>query len=360
MTISDIAKLAGVSKSTVSRVLTGSTPVREELKMRVLEVIEKYHYSPNLTARSLSLKKTNTIGVILNLDPNYHFRDYVSMETLRGLSVAATEAGIRLSIALGSIAAILPKLVGERGVDGVVIMGLKEGDEKVLSSISQTTGTKQEQILILLLNYSEEFKSFPSVAFSHEEDAYSLIRYLLEKGHTKIGIIECSPELIYIKNRKRGFLRAFKDFNVYFKESWDIKIEGINEDTAGKEAAEYFLSLKEKPSVVIASSDSIAISFMGRLLACGVEIPKDVSVVGMDDIPLSKYIHPALTTEILDGFSRGKKACELMCSLMHSEEIEDRHIFIRSAFVERDSLFNLKTGKPIEYFLHEKGSPFKG
>lgn len=360
MTISDIARLSGVSKSTVSRVLTGSAPVRDELKKRVLKVIEENQYSPNLAARSLSLKKTDTIGVILNLDPNYHFRDYVSMETLRGISVTATKAGIRLSIAIGPVASILPRLAGERSVDGVIIMGLQEGDEKVLDVMPNNASYTHSPIPIVLLNYSAEFKRYPSVAFSHEEDAYSLIEYLTAKGHVNIGIIECSPELIYIRNRKRGLLRAFKDFHVHFKDAWDIQIEGINEDTAGKEAAEYFLSLKEKPSVIIASSDSIAISFMGRLLAYGVKIPEDISVVGMDDIPVSKYIHPALTTEILDGFSRGKKACELMCSLIRSEIIEDKHIFIRSAFVERDSLLNLNTGKGVEYFLREKGGPFKG
>ena len=360
MTISDIAKLTGVSKSTVSRVLTGNTPVREELKNRVLKVIKKYNYSPNLAARSLSLKKTNTIGVILNLDPNYHFRDYVSMETLRGISVKATEFEIRLSIAIGPVAAILPRLAGERSVDGIIVMGLREGDEKTFNTMHKNSVSITDKVPVLLLNYSSEFKNYPSVAFSHEEDAYSLIKYLTEKGHRRIGIIECSPELVYIKNRKRGFLRAFNDFNLQFKQEWDIQIEGINEDTAGKEAAEYFLSLKEKPSVVVSSSDNIAISFMGRLLASGVKIPYDVSVVGMDDIPISKYVHPALTTEVLDGFSRGKKACEMLCSLIRSEKLKDSRIFIRSAFVERDSLVDLKTGEKADYFLRKKSGPFTG
>ena len=360
MTISDIARLAGVSKSTVSRVLTGSTPVREVLKSRVLKVIKKHNYSPNLAARSLSLKKTGTIGVILNLDPDYHFQDYVSMETLRGISVTATISHIRLSIAIGSVASILPGIIAERSVDGVIIMGLRDDDIETLAPLSSDEVSSADTIPILLLNYNQEFKSYPSVAFSHEEDAYSMIQYLAEKGHNDIGIIECSPELIYIQNRKQGFLNAFKDLGMDFNDEWDIKINKVNENTAGKEAADYFLSLQRRPTVIVASSDNIALSFMGRLLASGVKIPEDISIVGMDNIPISKYVHPALTTEVLDGFGRGKKACQMMCALINSEEIDDKHIFISSAIVERDSLLDIRIRTQRVYFLREKDGPYKG
>ncbi len=336
VTISDIARLAGVSKSTVSRVFTESSPVKEDVKKRVLKIVEEMQYYPNLAARNLSSKKSGAVGVILNLDPDYHFKDYVSMETLRGLSVTATSLGMRLLIINGGLADTLPRLVSERSVDGLIVMGIKIKEKALI-------GRKGlYNIPVLLLNYKKEYDEYPSVSFAHEQNANFMAKYIIKRGHRKIGFIECSPDLLYVQNRRKGYLKALDEAGIEQNKEWVFEVKDMNEVTAGKVAANSFLELKEKPTVIVASSDNLAIAFMGRLSAAGVKIPDDVSVVGVDDLLISRYVHPSLTTVLLDGFSRGKIACESIHKLISGEKLENKHFLISSPIVERESLRDLR------------------
>ncbi|RKX73259.1 MAG: hypothetical protein DRP49_07785, partial [Spirochaetes bacterium] len=173
-TISDIAGIAGVSKSTVSRVLTGNSFVNGLKKTRILKAIEETGYVPKLAARSLRGSRTKTIGVILNLDPDYHFSDFVSMETLRGISSSAQKSGYRVSVIIEPCTAAIPTILRDKSVDGLIVMGLKEKEEALLS-LAETGGS---EIPIVLLNYSQEYKYFPSVSFSNEENAFDFAMYV--------------------------------------------------------------------------------------------------------------------------------------------------------------------------------------
>ncbi len=336
-TISDIALLSGVSKSTVSRVLTGNSFVDESKKIKILKAIEDTGYIPNTAAQSLRGRSTKSIGVILNLDPDYHFSDFVSMETLRGISSSAQMLGYRVSVIIEPCNQALPKILREQSVDGIIVMGLKEKEE-ALFSLAKTDNSESPHVPIVLLNYSEEYKSFPSVSFDNEENAYNFTRYILSMGHQDIGLIDSSKDVLAVSNRKHGILRAFEESGIVFRSEWYFEYTNINKMEAGRKVAINFLQLEKKPSVVIASEDDIALSFIAAVSSSGLKVPDDISVVGVDNIPMSQYSNPPLTTEKVEGYRRGVMAFKMLKSLLDGEDLKEKHLKIRSVIVERNSL----------------------
>jgi DNA-binding LacI/PurR family transcriptional regulator len=337
-TISDIARIAGVSKSTVSRVLTGNSFVDDSKKEKILKAIEDTSYVPKLAARSLRGRSTGSIGVILNLDPDYHFSDYVSMETLRGISSSAQKLGFRVSVIIEPCTRAIPTIMRDQSVDGLIVMGLKEKEE-VLISLAKSGEPK---IPIVLLNYSEEYKTFPTVSFRNEENAYDFAMYVISMGHKKIGVLDSSKDVLAVTNRKHGILRALKDSGIDFRPEWYFEYSDIDQMEAGKKVARRITALDEKPSVLIASADDLALSFIAGITSLGLRVPDDISVVGVDDIPMSRYANPPLTTEKVEGYRRGLMAFKSLKTLLDGKELEKKHIKIRSVIVERDSLKKIK------------------
>ena len=333
-TISDIAGIAGVSKSTVSRVLTGNSFVNGLKKTRILKAIEETGYVPKLAARSLRGSRTKTIGVILNLDPDYHFSDFVSMETLRGISSSAQKSGYRVSVIIEPCTAAIPTILRDKSVDGLIVMGLKEKEEALLS-LAETGGS---EIPIVLLNYSQEYKYFPSVSFSNEENAFDFAMYVISMGHEDIGLIDSSRDVLAVANRNHGILRALQEGGINPTPEWYFEYSIISGMEAGKRAASSFVKLDRTPTVVITSEDDIALSFIAGISSAGLRGPEDISVVGVDNIPMSKYSNPPLTTEKVDGYHRGLTAFKMLKSLLDGEDLKEKHIKIRSVIVERDSL----------------------
>ena len=323
--------------STVSRVLTGHSFVEDSKKAKILKAIEETFYVPKLAAQSLRGRSSRTIGVILNLDPDYHFSDFVSMETLRGISSTAQKNGYRVSVIIESCNHAIPTILRDLSVDGVIVMGLKEREE-VLIKLAES---EEPEIPIILLNYSEKYDVFPSVSFDNNENAYSFSRYVISKGHNRIGLLDSSKDVLAVKNRKQGILRALKDSGVEYRQEWDFEYSDINPMEAARMAARRFMDLDEKPSVIIASADILALSFIAGVSSADIRVPEDISVVGVDNIPMSEYSNPPLTTEKVEGYLRGQLAFKMLKTLLDGEIPEDKHHKIRSVIVERDSLENM-------------------
>ncbi|MCK5675306.1 MAG: LacI family DNA-binding transcriptional regulator, partial [Spirochaetales bacterium] len=207
ITISDIARITGVSKSTVSRVLTGNSYVEESKKSKILQTIKETGYVPNFAARSLRSRNTGTIGVILNLDPDYHFSDFISMETLRGISSSAYELDYNVSVIVEECTHALPRILKDQSVDGLIVMGLKETEE----ALETIKNPEELPIPVVLLNYSKNFKRFPSVSFSNEISGYDFMMYVISLGHKDVGTIDCSPDILAVKNRMQGVRRALDE-----------------------------------------------------------------------------------------------------------------------------------------------------
>ncbi len=216
----------------------------------------------------------------------------------------------------------------------MIVMGLKEKEEALLS-LAETGGS---EIPIVLLNYSQEYKYFPSVSFSNEENAFDFAMYVISMGHEDIGLIDSSRDVLAVANRNHGILRALQEGGINPTPEWYFEYSIISGMEAGKRAASSFVKLDRTPTVVITSEDDIALSFIAGISSAGLRVPEDISVVGVDNIPMSKYSNPPLTTEKVDGYHRGLMAFKMLKSLLDGEDLKEKHIKIRSVIVERDSL----------------------
>ena len=188
-------------------------------------------------------------------------------------------------------------------------------------------------------------ENFPSVSFSNESNAYDFTMYVVSMGHRDIGTIDSSPDILAVKNRMEGVRKAIVESGIKYSTEWHFVFKDIDPGEAGRKGAEYFLKLEQRPSVMIASADDIAISFIAAVTAAGLNVPDDISVVGVDNIPISKYIHPPLTTEKVEGYRRGILSFRMLKTLLDGEELEEKHVYLRSVIIERESLKKIMQAK---------------
>lgn len=294
-TIRDIASAAGVSIGTVSNYLNNPKLLAEETREKIQKTITESGYHPHAAARSLKSRQTHRIGLvpIISLEDNRSSDpgDTAFLELLAGLNTLAGENGydILLSAATTYSQEIktYERLIGGAQVDGLVLMGIRSKDER--------------------LQYLTD-KNFPFVAYGRSDVAIEYpyvdvdgatgiemaINYLVELGHTRISYITPPEGLMCTHQRWEGFLRGMENHHLSIKQ--DYVIEGGFTERAGQISTHLLLDLTEPPTAIITANDICAFGAMRALQTRGLQVGKDISVIGFDDISLADHWHPALTT----------------------------------------------------------------
>lgn len=294
-TIRDIASAAGVSIGTVSNYLNNPKLLAEETREKIQKTITESGYHPHAAARSLKSRQTHRIGLvpIISLEDNRSSDpgDTAFLELLAGLNTLAGENGydILLSAATTYSQEIktYERLIGGAQVDGLVLMGIRSKDER--------------------LQYLTD-KNFPFVAYGRSDVAIEYpyvdvdgatgiemaINYLVELGHTRISYITPPEGLMCAHQRWEGFLRGMENHHLSIKQ--DYVIEGGFTERAGQISTHLLLDLTEPPTAIITANDICAFGAMRALQTRGLQVGKDISVIGFDDISLADHWHPALTT----------------------------------------------------------------
>ena len=296
--INDVAEKAGVSIATVSRVLNGGTLVRPQTRERVLEVVRQLEYTPNASARSLSSRRTETLGAVL---PALHGEFY--SELLRGLDLAARRAGFHLLVS-GShsdrqeVEAVLRAFRGR--VDALVLMF---PDLDPVSLAPQLHG-----LPVVLVNCGLAGRDFDRVAIDNYDGAAQVVRHLWELGHRRIAFL-AGPAFNYdAGERRRGYLETLRLLGS------DIEpqiFEGAFTEESGYHAAAALLRANERATALFAANDAMAIGCLAALHEKGLEVPRDLSLVGFDDIPAARYVRPPLTTVKVPIAELGERAMAL-------------------------------------------------
>jgi LacI family transcriptional regulator len=295
-TIRDVAARAGVSVATVSRVLNGKELVREETSAQVLDAARALNYVPNTAARSLSIRRSQTIGIVL---PEVHGEFF--SEVIRGIDVAARRAGyhILVSGSHSDLAEMLDVIDAMRGrVDGMVIMAPDVDVDKL-----------RDQVPLVLLNSTDERHA--AISVDNFGGARAMMRHLAELGHEEIAFI-CGPKHnADARERSRGYRQAMRGVT-------KIEVRGNFTEASGYSAARVVLALSPRPTAIFAANDSMALGALGALAEAGVAVPREMSVVGFDDIPIARYMAPPLTTVGVDISELGRRAfAVLLESLNH-------------------------------------------
>lgn len=289
-TIKDVAKKAGVSVTTVSRVLNNTAPVNEKTREMILKAIEELAYTPSVMAQGMRTKKTRTIGVII---PDYMNPFY--FELFKHIEEEAKKEGYHVIVASvdednSSEVSHINDLLS-RSIDGIIICTYK-GDKETVDYLLRLS----KKMPVVFMDNLDVKKSLINCVYT---DAYmgvkKVTKHLIELGYKKIAFIKSLTNYKTANERYDGFLDAMKEAKVEVKDEYIY--EGNYKINSGYEAAKYFLSReKDKPNAIVSSTDFMAIGVMNYVKSQGLRIPEDIAVAGYDDIYISRLMSPPITT----------------------------------------------------------------
>lgn len=326
-TIKDVAKAAGVSVATVSRVLNNSSAVSVTATEHVNNAIKELGYSPNFLGRNLRKCETN---IILAIIPSTEQTFY--NEIIRGMQNAAAENGydILLSTSNGSVAAEmrLLNMLFSRTVDAAVIFG-------TLLDVN-TLNDLNSKYNIALCCERVSGAELLTVTVDNEMGAYTAIKNLVECGHRKIAMVSTEGPILSSHDRENGYMRALKDFNIEFREEYIFR--GNYDYHYGSDAFKYFISLPNPPTAIFCISDLLAVGVVKEALKMGYNVGNDISVCGFDNIMLSEMYTPGITTIEQPCYDIGKIVIkELIYNINHTMKV-NRHIILDYNLIQRDSV----------------------
>ena len=305
VTIKDVAREAGFSVATVSRVLNNSGPVRDETRRRIEEVASRLRYAPNLAARSLITRKTLTIGVLL---PDL-YGEFFS-EVIRGIDRAARSGGYHLLVS-GShndrqeIEAAVHAMHGR--VDGLIVMSPGLEPRAIVAGLPR-------RLPFVLLNCEEGSNGIDSVNVDNYGGAREMVQHLLGLGHRRVAIIGGAADNYDARERMRGYRDAIESRGGVVDE--ELLLEGDFTESSGHKAAEKILGLDPRPTAIFAANDSMAIGALSALREAGVLVPVDVAMAGFDDIPIARYVSPPLSSVHVPIRGLGVRAVERLLLAM--------------------------------------------
>ncbi|MGA9533348.1 MAG: LacI family DNA-binding transcriptional regulator [Anaerolineales bacterium] len=330
-TIRDVAREANVGLGTVSRVLNNSPQVSDTTRARVLAAAQALGFHPNVSARRLVTGQTHLIAFIERHPPEFVTSDSFWPQVLHGIHDAAVNAGIEVLFApdyktRGEGRA--GHLLRSNQIDGAIISGPRNDDDEVLSLIAEG-----EPIVI---QGSWPDPLVPSVDVDNHAAAYRATEHLIELGHTRIAIIIHAP-LAYTSATQRyaGYQQALKDHGI--QQDPDLVAQAQLTVSSGEQAMEAILKKNAKPTALFATSDTVAFGAMAVSHRRGLEIPRDLAVVGFDDIPLAQYSRPTLTTVRLPAYRIGWTAADLLIRMGSGNGDAERITTLETELIIRES-----------------------
>ena len=286
MNIQEVAKRAQVSTATVSRTINGSDKVKPKTAEKVRRAIEALNYFPNTNARALGSGRSRLYGLIISDITNPFFPELVkSFEdtaVTHGLEVIVSNTSYKAERAELCVQRML-----ERKVDGVAVM-TSEMEVLVLDKLHR------HNIPVVFLDTGYVDVNVSNVVINYTVGIDEAVEHLVALGHETIGFISGPMKLPSAVTRYEAFLKSLRRAGISLRKN--LVVEGNHRINGGRMAMEQLLQLKVPPTAVLASNDMTAIGAIGSIHQHGLHVPKDISVVGFDDIEISASLYPPLTT----------------------------------------------------------------
>ena len=327
VTMRQIAARAHVSVGTVSHVINNTAGVREPVRRRVLEAIERLGYQPSLLARGLRRNQTTIIGVIIPDISNPFFPLVV-----RGVEDIAYQNSYRLMLCNADNDAqkeqvYFDELRAYRMAGLIVIPSAN-------SRLVAAAGTAGELPVICLDRCPEGWKG-DSITVDNAEGAYQATRYLLELGHRRIAAIAGQLHVTSAVERLKGFKRALRECGITIAPEY-IQ-EGRFDRLSGYEKSLMLLQFSPRPTAIFAANDLVALGVLAAMRELGLRCPEDVSLAGFDDLEIASFTNPALTTVAQPAYQMGARAAALLFERLRGENLPAQHIVMNTSLKARDS-----------------------
>ncbi|HUM28441.1 MAG TPA: LacI family DNA-binding transcriptional regulator, partial [Anaerolineales bacterium] len=324
-TLRDVARLAGVSHQTVSRVINGSEEVLPETRAIVEEAIKQLGYRPNAIARSMARGQTRTLACV---SPN--LTDYTFASVIEGAEVEARQHEyFMLSSSATDPQAfqeLVNELVGHRRVDGLIVIN-PYADDRFLHL--------PENFPVVFVGARSHEKEICSVSLDDEKVAYEATRHLISLGHTNIALVTGPMEEDCSQDRAEGYRRALQEAGIAYDES--KVLEGDWSASSGQRALLTFVENGPVPSAVFAQNDRMAMGVLRAARDVNLKVPSQLAVIGVDDMPLSSYFDPPLTTMRQDMPLIGQEATRMLLDIINKKEPAVRELKLPAQLVVRQS-----------------------
>lgn len=328
-TIQDVAKAAGVSVATVSRVLNNSSSVSHSTREKIINTINELDYRPNLLGRNLRKTETRLILALLPTIANPFYSRIV-----KGIEDVALKNGYNVMLCNTDSDAeremIYLKMLKNRLADGVIFMA-PEIDSRELTAIGE------EFPVVQCCEYKEGAR-VPHVSIDNYQAAVKAAKHLISTGHRRIGMISCTNSFVSTKRRERGFKFAIEESGIPY--DGRLLVHGDYGFKSGYRLAYQLLTMDDRPTAIFAISDVMAIGVLRAARERRLKVPGDLAVIGFDNISFASMSNPMLTTISQPKYDLGCTAMELLLKAIRGELEEPVDIILENELVIRESTVN--------------------
>jgi LacI family transcriptional regulator len=327
VTMADVARLAGVSVTTVSHVINGTRPASERTTRAVRAAIERTGYSQNVLARALARQRTQSLGLAISGLSNPYFTDVIA-----AVEEAATDAGDTLLLAetrddpeqeLKAVRALV-----ERRVDGLLLAPSPGAAQLALPYLRS-----QDTPVVLLDRFADA--GLDQVGSENEEPTRQLVAHLVSCGHTRIGMVVGIAGLSTTVERVRGYRAGLRDAGL--PDDGELIADGGSNADRAREATDVLLDLPDPPTALVSGNNHMTIGVLRALKARGLKVPKDMALVAFDDFEWADLFEPRLTVIAQPTARLGARAVELLLSRLDDPSLPPRTERLEATFVHRDS-----------------------
>ena len=341
LTISDIARMANVSTATVSFVLNGRAGICDETRSRVQAVIDETGFKPNVHTRRLTLKKSFAVHVVMR-QYDYSLFNFFAMEVLMGIfresrrqgyNIIFTSVNFDAADARSNLDYVLDT-VRTKDADGVIF--IQAADPSAIAAL-QEEGCP----FLCVDSHVKKDGSIPLLEMDNYDASYRATRYLIENGHRDIGFIGGDAAMEYYLSTFGGYTAALKDAGLVCRPEWLQK--GAEENRPTPACMENILACPRRPTAVFCAGDIFALEAMKCAKRAGLRIPQDMSFMSIDDLVVSDFVEPALSTMSLDKAQMGAAAMRILCAMMNKQPYEPVSL-MKTRLIVRQTVRNLNAG----------------
>lgn len=328
-TIKDVAKAAGVSTTTVSRVINNRKHISPEVRRRVEAEVRRLGYRVNLTAKSLVERSSNVVGVIVADLSNPPISQFVD-----GLSERFHEYGVQPLLGSSGYSEEREmeflELFHAKRARGIIFTG-KEITERHLSVLNSS----QTPVIVPL--QERDGLAWPVVIFDNFQASFEVVQYLIGRGHRRIGFISCPLEDLHSGYlRQSGYLSALRDSGIG-REAAYLQHADFTMESGASAVDRMLAGSKERPTAVFCATDLIAIGAMKYLRSVGMKVPDDICVFGFDNLPVSSKLIPSLSSVHLDHYELGRFVADLLDKLVARATPHIKKVVFRHEIIVRES-----------------------
>jgi len=331
--IKDVARKAGVSISTVSNALNNSRYVKKETKEKILGIASDLNYTPNIIARGLKTRSTRTVAVIVPDISNQFFA-----QVIKGIEEIARQHKYNVLLTCSYYDVLEEKrsieILKQQFVDGFLFIS-------GYNSFGHIKSLNDDGVPVVVIDRELGDKKVPSVLIDNFEAMRKAVNFLYGIGHRRIGYISYTYDnQTTVKKRFQGYCRGLEDNNLAYDPDIVMISETLrlNELEGSREAVKKILNNKNIPTVILNASDFIAVGVIRTLKELNSKVPEDISVMGFDNILMSLYTDPLLTTVKQPKKQMGATAMNLLLDLIEHKRVRYKNIVLSTELVERQSI----------------------